>query len=332
MASFTPEVIRNCKRCAAELPPGALDCPRCHALVHEEQLGRVAARARAFEANGGLWDAHEQWQSALQLLPPDSQQAQWIRGHIRELETTIHAPGAPDTRSRWKKWLAPLAPLALLLAKLKTVLLFIFKFKFLLTFAASIALYWSLWGWRFGVGFVLLILLHEMGHYIDIKRRGLPAEMPVFLPGFGAYVKWQAMGVPIETRAAVSLAGPLAGWFGAALCGLLWFQTRNGVWGALAQFTALINVANLIPVFILDGGQAVLALNKLQRGLLMAASVGLAVWLEQWIFYGVAAGSLWRMFTKDEPPQGSGGITIYFLVVMLALAFLRAIMPVPNPR
>lgn len=332
MASFTPEVIRNCKRCAAELPPGALDCPRCHALVHEEQLGRVAARARAFEANGGLWDAREQWQGALQLLPPDSQQAQWIRGHIRELETTIHAPGAPDTRSKWKKWLAPLAPLALLLAKLKTVLLFIFKFKFLLTFAASIALYWSLWGWRFGVGFVLLILLHEMGHYIDIKRRGLPAEMPVFLPGFGAYVKWQAMGVPIETRAAVSLAGPLAGWFGAALCGLLWFQTRNGVWGALAQFTAMINVANLIPVFILDGGQAVLALNKLQRGLLMAASVGLAVWLEQWIFYGVAAGSLWRMFTKDEPPQGSGGITIYFLVVMLALAFLRAIMPVPNPR
>lgn len=329
MASFTPEVIRNCRRCSTELPPRALDCPQCHALVHEEQVQGVAARARALEANGALWDAREQWQSALQLLPPDCQQAQWIRGHVRELETTIHAPGAPDTRRKWKKWLGPLAPIALLLAKLKPVLA---GFKFLFTFAASIALYWSLWGWRFGVGFVLLILLHEMGHYIDIKRRGLPADMPVFLPGFGAYVKWQAMGVPIETRAAVSLAGPLAGWFGAAVCGLIWFRTGNGVWGGLAEFTALINIANLIPLFILDGGQAVLALNKLQRGLLMAASVGLAVWLEQWIFYGVAAGSLWRMFTKDEPAQGSGGITIYFLALMTALAFLRSIMPMPNPR
>ena len=59
---------------------------------------------------------------------------------------------------------------------------------------------------KFGIGFAALILIHEMGHFIDIKRRGLPAEMPVFLPGLGAYVRWQAMGVPLETRAAISLA------------------------------------------------------------------------------------------------------------------------------
>ena len=322
-----PQPVSNCRRCSSQLPPGALDCPQCHALVHEQQLERIAARARAFEANGGLWDAHEQWKTALQLLPPECKQAEWIRGHIRELETTIHAPGAPDTRRKWVKWLGPLAPIALLLAKLKAFLLPILKFKFLFSFIASIGLYWSLWGWRFGVGFVLLIFLHEMGHYIDIKRRGLPAEMPVFLPGLGAYVKWQAMGVPLATRAAISLAGPLAGWFGAAICGMLWFQTGNAIWAGLARVTAWINALNLIPVFILDGGQAVLAISKAERIFLLAASVGLAALLEQWTFLFIAAGMLWRLFTKDDPAEGNHGITAYFAAVMGALALVIWIMP-----
>ncbi|PYV08621.1 MAG: hypothetical protein DMG23_13070 [Acidobacteria bacterium] len=60
---------------------------------------------------------------------------------------------------------------------------------------------------KFGVGFALLILIHEMGHFIDVKRRGLPAEMPVFLPGLGAYVQWQALGVSRETRVAAARVG-----------------------------------------------------------------------------------------------------------------------------
>jgi Zn-dependent protease len=296
-------------------------------LVYQEKFDRVTARARAFEANGSLWDAREQWHAALELLPPNSKQADWIRGHIYELRTTIQAPGAPDTRRKWAKWLGPLAPIALLLAKFKVFLLTIFKLKFLLSFAASAVVYWSLWGWRFGIGFLLLLLLHEMGHYIDIKRRGLPADMPVFLPGLGAYVKWEAMGVPLVTRAAVSLAGPLAGWFGAAICGMLWFQTGNNIWAGLARFTAWLNVLNLIPVFILDGGQAVLALSRMERMILIGASVGLGALLQQWTFFIVAAGMLWRLFTKDEPTEGSQGIAAYYAAVLAALAFVMWIMP-----
>jgi len=73
-----------------------------------------------------------------------------------------------------------------------------------------VAFYWAVYGVKFGVGFAILILVHEMGHFVDIKRRGLPADMPVFLPGFGAYVRWTALGVSARTRAFVSLAGPLA--------------------------------------------------------------------------------------------------------------------------
>ena len=327
MSSVASDLTRICKRCSGVLPPGALDCPQCHALVHEEQLERTAARARAYEANGSLWDAREQWRAALQLLPPQSKQAEWIRGHIRELDTTIKAPGAPDTRKRWIKWLGPLAPIAVLLTKFKAVIFALFKFKFLFSFAGAISLYWAMWGWKFGVGFAVLILIHEMGHFIDVKRRGLPAEMPVFLPGLGAYVKWQAMGVSRETRAAVSLAGPLAGWFAAAVCGLLWFETGNGIWAALSRASAFLNALNLIPVWVLDGSQAILALNKMERALLLAVSVALAAALNQLLFLLVAAGVLWRLFTRDDSPEGSRAITGYFASVLAALAIMLWLMP-----
>ena len=330
MSTSTANLNRICKRCSGELPPGALDCPQCHALVHEEQLDRTAARARAYEANGSLWDAREQWKAALQLLPPASKQAEWIRNHIRELDTTIKAPGAPDTRKHWVKWLGPLAPIAVLLAKFKTVIFALFKLKFLLSFAGAIAIYWAAWGWKFGVGFAVLILIHEMGHFIDVKRRGLPAEMPVFLPGLGAYVKWQAMGVSLETRAAVSLAGPLAGWFAAVVCGLLWFQTHNGIWAALSRASAVLNALNLIPVWVLDGSQAILALNKIERALLLVVSVALAAALGQLLFLFVAAGVLWRLFTRDDSPHGSRAITGYFASVLVALAIVLWVMPGPG--
>lgn len=327
MSATTSEVIRKCRRCSSDLPLGALDCPQCHALVHEEQLERTAARARAFEANGALWDAHEQWQATLTLLPAASKQAEWIRNHIRELETAIHAPGAPDTRTRWAKWLAPLGPLAVLLAKGKTLLLLVFKLKFLLSFGAFIAVYWGLYGAQFGIGFAVMILIHELGHFIDVKRRGLPAEMPVFLPGLGAYVKWQALGVPLETRAAISLAGPLAGWLAAAVCAALFFQSRNGIWGALARSGAWLNLLNLIPVWVLDGSQAVLALNKIERAAILTASVVLAVALQEWMLLLVSGGILWRLFTHDQPAQGSRSMMVYFLVVLTGLALVMWLMP-----
>lgn len=327
MFATPSESIRNCKRCSRELHAGALDCPQCHALVHEEQLERVAARARAMEANGSLWDAREQWQSTLPLLPPASQQSEWIRNHIREMEVAIHAPGAPDTRRKWAKWLGPLAPIAVLLAKAKTIFLVVFKLKFLLSFGAFIAVYWAAYGAWFGIGFAVMILIHELGHFIDIKRRGLPAEMPVFLPGLGAYVKWQALGVSLKTRAAVSLAGPLAGWFAAAACGMLWYQTGNGVWAALARTGAWLNALNLTPFWVLDGSQAILALDRNERALLLASSVALAAATREWSLLIVGAGLLWRLFTKDQPAQGSTSMTAYFLAVMAGLVFVMWIMP-----
>jgi Zn-dependent protease len=261
-------------------------------------MERGAAEARQLERSGDVQGAHARWISILPLLPHESKQAEWIRGHLQELQTSIardYRPPQAQTRSKWARWAAPLAPLALILAKVKTFLFAIVKLKFLLSFAAFIGIYWGMWGPRFGIGFAVLILIHEMGHFVEIKRRGLPADMPVFLPGLGAYVRWQAMGVSLETRSLIALAGPCAGLLAAVVCAVVWKATGNPFWWGLARTSAWFNALNLIPVFILDGGRAILSLNAMQRAMLLAVSVGLFYTSSDWVFLGVAAGTGWQL-------------------------------------
>src|ERR1700722_14256379 len=215
---------------------------------------------------------------------------------------------AETTKSAWVKRLGPLAPIAIVLAKSKGLLLALFKLKFLFSFFAFLAIYWALYGFKFGVGFAVLILVHELGHYVDIRRRGLPADVPVFLPGLGAYVRWQALGVTRQTRAAVSLAGPLAGLIGSAVCAGIWYHTGSGVWAALARTSGMLNILNLTPVWIFDGGQAANALDKAQRFVLLAACLALWAVSREGVLALVAAGVIYRLFTKDVPPQGRSPI------------------------
>ncbi|MGA8271460.1 MAG: site-2 protease family protein [Candidatus Sulfotelmatobacter sp.] len=328
MSTTTPELIRNCRRCAHELAPGTLVCDQCHALVYSDELDRLAAEARALESKGELRQARDRWLSGLSLLPRTSKQYDWIKEHAHALDIAAEQAHPQSTENKWAKRLGPVGPIAILVAKAKTVLFALFKLKFLFSFAAFIAIYWAAWGMKFGIGFAVLILLHEMGHFVDIKRRGLPAEMPVFLPGLGAYVRWQALGVPLETRAAISLAGPLAGFFTAVACALLWQQTGNPLWAALARAGAILNLLNLIPVWILDGGQAVLALNKMERIILLTASLALWLILGENMFFLVALGFGYQVFfAGDLPPTPSHATTIYYIAVLTALGVIIRMMP-----
>jgi Zn-dependent protease len=203
----------------------------------------------------------------------------------------------------------------------------LFKLKFLFSLGAFLGFYWVAFGVKFGVGFAILILIHEMGHYLDIKRRGLSADMPVFLPGFGAYVRWQAAGVSKETRAGVSLAGPLAGTISAILCAIVWWKTGDAFWAALASSGAWLNAMNLIPVWVLDGGQATLALGKTERWILLTASLALWLVLHESVFVLVAGGMTWRLFTKDLAPNPSRSIATYYAAVLATLGIVMSLMP-----
>jgi Zn-dependent protease len=324
--SILSELNRSCSHCANILPSHALVCEKCHALVHAEKLQQLAASARMFEDHNDPVQARTAWQQALALLPAESSQAEWIRGKLTKLEMVAAPAASPPKRHPWAQKLGPLAPVAVFLAKSK-FLLSLFKLKFLLSLGTFLGFYWALFGAKFGAGFALLILFHEMGHFIDIKSRGLPADMPVFLPGLGAYVRWAALGVTKQTRAFVSLAGPLAGWLGAVVCVLLWWKTGSMLYAGLASVTALLNVLNLIPIWILDGGQAIAALNQTERIVLLTSSLLFAVLFSQSLFLLVAGGAGYRLFTKDAPEEPSHAATAYYLVVLAALGFVLKIAP-----
>jgi Zn-dependent protease len=316
-----------CPKCGQQISADALVCPACHALVHGAQFEQLSAIADRLERKSKFLQAREAWLHALPLVPPDSEHAEWIRRHAAELLAKASGPDAQQKKDKWAKWLGPLGPVAVVLAKAKTLLLALAKFKFLLSLVAFVGIYWALWGPKFGVGFAALILIHEMGHFIDVKRRGLPAEMPVFLPGLGAYVKWQALGVSTETRAAVALAGPLAGWIASMLCLALWWKTGDSLWAGLARAGAWLNVINLIPVSILDGGSAAKALGRAERFILLTASLLLWLVLGESVFLLLAAGAAYRVFTKDLPPNPSRRIAAYYLAVVLCLAAVLHTVP-----
>jgi Zn-dependent protease len=270
---------QECPQCLHELPLGALACPQCHALIYRVHLDAIAKTARDFEARHEYAQARKEWNRALSMLPHDSRQAEWVRGHLQVLVSMVPpvAEAQPANRNAWAKRLGPFAPIAILLAKSKTLLLAIFKLKFLLSFFSFAGLYVMVFGWRFGIGFAASILIHEMGHFINVKRRGLPAEMPVFLPGLGAYVRWTGLGVTLRQRAQISLAGPLAGWVAASGCYLIYTQTHEPIWAALAHAGAFLNLLNLIPVWVLDGSQAMNALGMTERAGVL--TVALALWI-----------------------------------------------------
>ena len=321
VSPFSSEVAqKQCPRCAREIPAGVLECPQCRTLVHGDQMEQLAAHARSLEAHGDLQEAREKWLACLPLLPAQSVQAEWIRNHVHELDAGVSPQtghSASGSTPNWVKKLGPLGP----------ILLAVLKFKSLFSFVAFFGFYWTLWGAKFGIGFAVLILIHEMGHFIDIKRRGLPADMPMFLPGLGAYVKWNGLGVSLETRSAVSLAGPCAGALAAGVCYLLWHQTGYGLWAALARTGAWFNALNLIPLWIFDGSSATNALSKLERAMVLLVSAALGYALGEWVFGLVAAGMGIRLFTRDAPEEPSNPITVYFLAVVTALAMILWLVP-----
>jgi len=284
-------------------------CGQCHSLIYAGELQHLSEQANLLEAKGELRQARDAWLKGLPLLPRSSRQAAWITEHVAELNRAADRAQLPETATAqpenpWATQAPRRSPLTL---------------SFLLSLLAFIGFYWFQFGVGFGVGFAVLVFVHEMGHFIDIKRRGLPADMPVFLPGLGAYVRWRALGVSLETRAAVSLAGPLAGLIGAAVCALLWWKTGDPLWARLARASAWLNALNLIPVWVLDGSQAVLALGKSERVAILISSLALFAVLRERVFILVALGVAWRLFTKDTPPRPSWATLAYFVIVMAGL-------------
>ena len=173
-----------------------------------------------------------------------------------------------DDKPLLKRVLGALAAVGLVLAKFaakaKALLLLLPKLKLLTTSGSmlvSVGAYSLIWGFRFALGFVLLLLVHELGHVFQLRREGIKASAPMFIPFLGAVIMAKELGRDAAAEARVGLAGPVLGSLGALAALGLYAATDNELFKALAFIGFFLNLFNLLPVLPLDGGRAMAALT-----------------------------------------------------------------------
>jgi Zn-dependent protease len=199
----------------------------------------------------------------------------------------IH-PRGTDWAGRIRKAIGPAIALAIAGAKWSFVLL-----KFSSIFIA-IAAYALIFGWKFAVGFVLLIFIHELGHYIEAKREGLSPKLPVFIPFLGAYVQY-TRGHPWQT-VRVAIAGPILGGAAAAVCLAIAESNGSRLMYALAYSGFFLNLFNLLPFGIFDGG----AVWRSAKFLRLGGGRGLAL-ASYALYAGTAAAMILGMIATYRP-------------------------------
>lgn len=176
-----------------------------------------------------------------------------------------------------RKLVAPIVGLGFLLVKFGGLLL---KLKVVTTGATmlvSIGAYAWIWGLPFAIGFVLLIFVHELGHVIELRRQGVPASAPLFIPFLGAVIGMKELPDDAWKEARVALAGPILGSLGAAACWIAGAATDSDLLVALAFTGFFLNLFNMIPIVPLDGGRAAGALHPAIWFVGLLMMVGLVV-------------------------------------------------------
>jgi Zn-dependent protease len=164
----------------------------------------------------------------------------------------------PGWKSFLRKLWAPIVGIGAFLAKFGFVLL---KFKFLFSMFVSAAVYVWIGGWWFGIGLIVLLFVHEMGHVIEARHQGLPVSAPMFIPFLGAMITMKEMPQDAWREARVGIAGPLLGSAGAAVIYIAGVAYDSQHLKALAFLGFFINLFNLLPVSPLDGGRIVAAIH-----------------------------------------------------------------------
>ncbi|MFB1483664.1 site-2 protease family protein [Corallococcus sp. RDP092CA] len=333
-------LTQRCEGCGSELAPRLLTCPSCQRLLYAKRLAQLAADAQAASGRGAPMEALALWREALELLPRGTAQHAQVTARVKALGQQADAQGlsgplveAERKRSGMPKVLASMGAvglmlwkfkfvLALLLGKGKLLLLGLTKASTLFSMLFALSFYWTIWGWSFALGLVACIYVHEMGHVAALRRLGIKASAPMFIPGFGAVVRLKQEPVDEREDARMGLAGPI--WGSAAVVVVLVAAVLTGwkVLGAIAHFAAWMNLFNLVPVWQLDGSRGFRALARPQRWLVVAV-VG-ATWFATGenlllIIAGVAA---FRALLTPASEKGDLRTLVEFSALVVGLGAL----------
>jgi Zn-dependent protease len=235
------------------------------------------------------------WRQALDLLPPDARQAQYVRQRIRALEG---GPPEAAPASRNDTW-----PMALLKTG-GSMLLSILVYAALFSASRGPA-----FGLLFATGFVLLILVHELGHTFAMRHFGLSASPPIFIPFMGALINLRQQPRNAWEEAVVGIGGPALGTFGAIVCHAAYIFTGNELLLLLAWFGYMLNLFNLLPVPPLDGGRITAAVSP-------------------WIWMPGLLGLVWMIFYQWR----TTGSPSFLLLMLLFFAWPRIVQTLRRRR
>ena len=229
---------------------------------------------------------------------------------LRPYEPYDSGPVRHEPRFRiLRKLAAPFIALGLLVWRAKFIFVAIFKLKIFTTSASmlvSVAAYALFWGWKFAVGAVLLLLVHELGHYLEARRQGLDVSAPMFIPFLGAAILLRENPLNAWREALVAFGGPIVGSLGAAAVWFVGEQQDSEFLIALGFFGFFINLFNLLPVTPLDGGRIVSAIHPVIWFLGFAALVALCFLAPNpiLILIVIIAGlDLWQRWERRNEPE-----------------------------
>lgn len=300
--------VTNCDRCGGPIEYGQLVCPRCGSLVYHSRLDGIATDALRLERVNPPAAAMI-WREALPLLPSDSPQYAQVRDRIGVLASGWPQDGAgaaqqaqpwaagaqeipqPGPRARAVR---PPDPLPVALAKTVGSMLVSILVYYVLAFQSL----------PIAVGFVVLMLVHEMGHVLAMRYYGLSASPPIFIPFIGALINLRESPQNALVESVVGIGGPLLGTLGALVCYALSFAVGGLLQQELVivtQLAIILNLFNLLPVPPLDGGRVAAAITP-------------------WLWIPGLAG----LFAFMVLQSGLFGLLIPFLILLYAVPRIRA--------
>jgi Zn-dependent protease len=260
-------------------------------------LDRVTPRG-----GGVLKEGHGYDESVSQTRPEyETHEPPELPREFRDYEPV--QPRGTDWRGMARRLWAPIVAVGAFLAKFGAVL---FKAKFLFSMFASAAIYVWIGGWAFGIGLVLLLFVHEMGHVLEAKHQGLPVSAPVFIPFLGALITLKQMPQDAWREARLAIAGPILGSLGAAAVYAVALAEDSRSLKAIAFLGFFINLFNLIPASPLDGGRIVTALHPALWFVGVFALLGLVILRPNPILILiliVAASEIWRRWQMRHHPE-----------------------------
>jgi len=291
-------------------------------LTQQQEFDALVEHAKLAGQAHDWQGARQAWVKALELVPPDSEEYRLTKTRIENIDLQL------SDKNAWKKWLAKLGPIGtfilVTLSKFKLLLLGLTKLSTFASMLAFFAVYWSIFGWRFALGFVMCIYIHEMGHVMALRRYNIAASAPMFIPFFGAFVRMHQYPGNVGEDARVGLAGPIWGLGTAAAAWLAAISTGLPIWYAIAHTAAWLNLFNLLPIWQLDGGRGFRALTRTQRGIAGVIAIGMWAFTHQTILLLIALGAGYRLFSRDYPAEDDNMVLVQYagLIVLLSMLMM----------